>query len=74
VVVGILASAAAAVFYVRVIVVMYFREPDSESAYVAHPSVLSATAIGISAAATLALGIVPGPVLDLARTAGEFIR
>jgi NADH-quinone oxidoreductase subunit N len=74
VVVAVLASAAAALFYVRVIVVMYFHEPDAESAYVAHPSVLSATAIGISAAATLVLGVVPGPVLDLARVAGQFIR
>jgi NADH-quinone oxidoreductase subunit N len=74
VVVGILASAAAAFFYVRVIVVMYFHEPDGESAYVAHPSVLTATAIGVSAAATLALGLVPGPVLDLAQNAGQFIR
>jgi NADH-quinone oxidoreductase subunit N len=63
-----------AFFYVRVIVVMYFHEPDSESAYVAHPSVLTATAIGVSAAATLALGLVPGPVLDLAQNAGQFIR
>jgi NADH-quinone oxidoreductase subunit N len=74
VIVAVLASAAAAFFYVRVIVVMYFHEPDSDSAYVAHPSVLSATAIGIAAAATVALGVLPGPVLDLARTAGEFIR
>jgi NADH-quinone oxidoreductase subunit N len=74
VLVGVLVSAAAAYFYVRVIMVMYFQEPDSDSAYVAHPSVLSATAIAISAAATLALGVVPGPVLDLARVAGQFIR
>ncbi len=53
---------------------MYFHEPDSESAYVAHPSMLTATAIGVSAAATLALGLVPGPVLDLAQNAGQFIR
>jgi NADH-quinone oxidoreductase subunit N len=74
VIVGVLASAAAAFFYVRVIVVMYFHEPDSESAYVAHPSVLTASAIGVAAAATIALGILPGPVLDLAQTAGQFIR
>jgi NADH-quinone oxidoreductase subunit N len=63
-----------AVFYVRVIVVMYFHEPDTGSAYVVHPSALTATAIGVSAAATLILGLVPGPVLDLAQTAGQFIR
>jgi NADH-quinone oxidoreductase subunit N len=74
VLVAVLASAAAAFFYVRVIVVMYFHEPDSESAYVVHPSMLTSTAIGVAAAATIALGVVPGPVLDLARTAGEFIR
>jgi NADH-quinone oxidoreductase subunit N len=74
VIVGVLASAAAAFFYVRVIVVMYFHEPDSESAYVAHPSVLTASAVGVAAAATIALGLLPGPVLDLAQTAGQFIR
>jgi NADH-quinone oxidoreductase subunit N len=74
VIVAVLASAAAAFFYVRVIVVMYFHAPDDQSAYVVHPSALAATAIGISAAATLILGIVPGPVLDLARIAGQFIR
>jgi NADH-quinone oxidoreductase subunit N len=74
VVVAVVVSAAAAFFYVRVIVVMYFHEPDETSAYVVHPSALAATAIAVSAAATIALGIVPGPVLDLARTAGQFIR
>jgi NADH-quinone oxidoreductase subunit N len=74
VIVAVLASAAAAVFYVRVIVVMYFHEPESDSAYVVHPSMLTAGAIGVAAAATLALGVLPGPVLDLARTAGVFIR
>jgi NADH-quinone oxidoreductase subunit N len=74
VIVAVLASAAAAFFYVRVIVVMYFHEPDEMSAYVVHPSGLAATAIGVSAAATVALGLVPGPILDLASTAGQFIR
>jgi NADH-quinone oxidoreductase subunit N len=74
VIVAILASAAAAFFYVRVIVVMYFHEPDSDSAYVVHPSILSATAIGVSAAATILLGVLPGPLLDLAQSAGQFIR
>ncbi|HET8663941.1 MAG TPA: NADH-quinone oxidoreductase subunit NuoN [Nocardioides sp.] len=74
VVVAVLASAAAAFFYVRVIVVMYFHEPDADSAYVVHPSILAAAAIGVSAVATLALGVLPGPVLDLAHSAGQFIR
>jgi NADH-quinone oxidoreductase subunit N len=74
VIVAVLVSAAAAFFYVRVIVVMYFHEPDAESAYVAHPSILSASAIGVAAAATIALGVLPGPVLNLAQSAGQFIR
>jgi NADH-quinone oxidoreductase subunit N len=74
VIVAVLASAAAAFFYVRVIVVMYFHEPEPDSAHVAHPSVLSAVAIAVSAAATVALGVLPGPVLDLAQSAGQFIR
>ena len=74
VIVAILASAAAAFFYVRVIVVMYFQEPESDSAHVVHPSVLTATAVALGAAATLLLGIVPGPLLDLVKLAGEFIR
>jgi NADH-quinone oxidoreductase subunit N len=36
--------------------------------------VLTATTIAIGAAVTLILGVVPGPVLDLAGRAGEFIR
>jgi NADH-quinone oxidoreductase subunit N len=74
VIVAVLASAAAAFFYVRVIVVMYFHEPDVESAYVVHPSIMTASAIGVCAAATVALGLFPGPVLDLAQNAGQFIR
>jgi NADH-quinone oxidoreductase subunit N len=54
--------------------VMYFHEPESDSAHVAHPSILSALAIGVAAAATVALGVLPGPVLDLAQSAGQFIR
>jgi heptaprenyl diphosphate synthase len=38
------------------------------------PSVLTAVTIAMGVAATLVLGIVPGPVLDLAAHAGEFIR
>ena len=39
-----------------------------------HPSVLTSTTIAVGAAATLALGIMPGPVLNLAGLAGQFLR
>lgn len=74
VIAAVLASAIAVVFYVRVIMVMFFAEPPAEPASVTHPSVLTATTIAIGLAVTVVLGIVPGPVLDLAGQAGEFIR
>ena len=38
------------------------------------PSVMTAIVIAVGFTATLVLGVVPGPVLDLAASAGEFIR
>ena len=67
-------SAVAAFFYVRVIVLMFCSEPAGDAPAVAIPSVLTSTAIAIGVAATLMLGVVPDPVLELARQAGEFVR
>lgn len=74
VVAAVLASIVAAFLYVRVIKVMYFDEPVGAGPSVAYPSVLTATTIAVGAALTLVLGVIPGPVLDLAGVAGEFIR
>ena len=74
VVIAVLMSAVAAFFYVRVIVLMYFSEPIGEGPTVTMPSVLTTIVIAVGFAVTLALGVVPGPVLDLAGAAGEFIR
>jgi NADH-quinone oxidoreductase subunit N len=74
VVAAVLTSALAAFFYIRVIVVMYFAHPRSDGARVVVPSVLTSLTIGLAAIATVALGVAPGPVLDLAAHAGEFIR
>jgi NADH-quinone oxidoreductase subunit N len=38
------------------------------------PSVLTAMTIAVGVAVTVVLGVVPGPVLELAGHAGEFIR
>jgi NADH-quinone oxidoreductase subunit N len=38
------------------------------------PSVLTTIVIAVGFAATVALGVVPGPVLDLAAHAGQFVR
>lgn len=74
VVVAVLASMIAAFFYIRVIWLMYFSDPVGEGPAVTHPSVLTATTIGLALGVTLLLGILPQPVLDLAGRAGEFIR
>ena len=74
VLVAVLTSAIAAFFYVRVIRLMYFTEPDGDAPSVAAPSLLTAATIGVGVIVTLGLGVVPGPVLDLAGMAGEFIR
>jgi NADH-quinone oxidoreductase subunit N len=74
VVVGAVFSAVAAFFYVRVIVLMYFSEPPDDAPTVAVPSALTTLAIAITAAATVAMGLVPGPVIDLAQEAAAFVR
>lgn len=74
VIVGVLVSAVAAFFYVRIIVLMFFSEPAAEGPTVAVPSALTVVGITIGAAVTLVLGIVPGPLLDLANDAATFIR
>ena len=74
VIAAVLMSIVAAFFYVRVIVLMYFSEPAGEVPSVSRPSVLTAATIAVGAAATLAIGVVPGPVLELAGSAGQFLR
>ena len=73
-IVGVLASAAAAFFYVRVIVLMFFSEPAAEGPAVVLPSGLTVAVIGIGAAVTVALGVAPQAVLDLVANAGIFVR
>jgi len=74
VIVAVLMSAVAAYFYVRVIVVMFFADPVGEGPTVAVPSVLTSSVIAVGAAATLVLGVVPGPLLDALGRIAEFIR
>ncbi|WP_372454236.1 NADH-quinone oxidoreductase subunit NuoN [Streptomyces tardus] len=74
VVVGVLSSAIAAFFYVKIIVLMFFSEPAPDGPTVAIPSVLTTGAIAIGVVVTLVLGIMPQYFLDLASTAGVFVR
>jgi NADH-quinone oxidoreductase subunit N len=74
VIVGVISSAVAAFFYIRVIVLMFFSEPKADGPTVAVPSPLTSTAIGIGVAVTLVLGLAPQYFLDLADKASVFVR
>jgi NADH-quinone oxidoreductase subunit N len=74
VIAAVLFSVVAIALYIRVIKVMWFDEPEEDAPSVTYPSILTGGAIAVGAVATLVLGVVPGPVLDLAAHAGEFIR
>ncbi|WP_405849830.1 NADH-quinone oxidoreductase subunit NuoN [Streptomyces niveus] len=74
VVVGVISSAIAAFFYIRVIVLMFFSEPKADGPTVAVPSPLTMATIGVGVAVTLVLGLAPQYFLDLASQAGVFVR
>ncbi len=74
-IIGVLASAASAVYYLRVLVVMWMRSPDDapEGARSAafRPSMATLTVVGVCAVGLLLLGTVPGGIISVARTAVE---
>ncbi|HEY2832293.1 MAG TPA: NADH-quinone oxidoreductase subunit NuoN [Sporichthyaceae bacterium] len=74
VVVGVLSSAIAAFFYVRVIVLMFFSAPLSDGPRVVVPSPMTTVAVGLGVAVTVVLGVAPQPVLDLANNAAYFVH
>jgi len=74
VVVAVVISVIAAFFYIRVIVLMFFTEPTGAVARIAQPGWSTLVAVGFGVVATLAFGIFPAPLLDMAQHAGEFIR
>ncbi|WP_019875363.1 NADH-quinone oxidoreductase subunit NuoN [Sporichthya polymorpha] len=73
VVVGVLSSAIAAFFYIRVIVLMFFSAPVTDGPRVVVPSTTTALAVWIGVAVTVFLGVAPQPVLDLADNASFLI-
>jgi NADH-quinone oxidoreductase subunit N len=68
VLIGVLASVAAAFFYIRVIVLMYMEEPADEPVP-ERPLGLAGPVLATTAAATLALGVFPGLVVGIIREA-----
>ncbi|MGH7373133.1 MAG: NADH-quinone oxidoreductase subunit N [Candidatus Rokuibacteriota bacterium] len=67
-VIGVLNSAAAAYYYLRLIVYMYMREPEGAPTVLA-PSLSGALALGVALWGVMQLGVAPGPLFDLAQAA-----
>ena len=74
VVTAVVISVVAAFFYIRVIVLMFFSEPSAGPISVIRPGTSTLVAVAVAVLATVGLGVFPGPVLELARAAGEFVR
>jgi NADH-quinone oxidoreductase subunit N len=76
VIVGVLSSAILAFPYVRVIVLMFFSDPAPDGPAVVVPSVFTSAAVGVGVLVTLALGVIPQPLLTLANHAANqlFVR
>lgn len=76
-VVGVVASAAAVFFYVRIIVLMFFTDPAGtagETTTVVRSEGFTTVAIGLAVAGTIVLGVFPSPVLSLLTDAAVFVR
>nr|WP_280338612.1 NADH-quinone oxidoreductase subunit NuoN [Nocardia neocaledoniensis] len=73
VIVGVVCSAIAAFFYVRVIVLMFFTDPPADAPTVTAPFATTLV-VAFTAGATVLLGLFPQPVLDLAENAATFLR
>jgi NADH-quinone oxidoreductase subunit N len=71
---GVLSSAIAAFFYIRVIVLMFFKDPIEDGTSVVIPSVYTQITIAISAVVTFAIGIYPTPLINLIQSTAQFIR
>jgi NADH-quinone oxidoreductase subunit N len=73
-VLGLLNSAVAAYYYLRIIVVMYMHEPSAATEGLQPLSPGLKTALLASAAATIVLGVFPSLVLEFAGTSATLIK
>ena len=73
---GVLFSLVAAAFYLRIIVVVFFRNPKDEDdpVEVAEPSIAGWITLIICAVFTIVMGVAPQPIIDLFNQASTFLR
>ena len=71
-VIAVLNAAAAAFYYLRVVVYMYMREPQTEAPPLTHSRLLWGGLVAATAL-TILLGLFPGPFLDIVNEAAQAI-
>jgi NADH-quinone oxidoreductase subunit N len=71
---GVLSSAIAAFFYIRVIVLMFFKDPVEDGTSVVIPSLYTQVTIIVSSVVTFALGIYPTPLINFIQSTASFLR
>ncbi|HUQ44518.1 MAG TPA: NADH-quinone oxidoreductase subunit N, partial [Candidatus Limnocylindria bacterium] len=71
-VVAVLNAAAAAFYYLRVVVYMFMREPKNEEQPLAHGRLLW-SGLAVSSVLTVLLGLIPGPFLEIVSQAARAI-
>ena len=71
---GVLSSAIAAFFYIRVIVLMFFKDPVEDGTSVVIPSIYTQITIVTSFAVTFVLGVYPTPVINFIASTATFLR
>jgi len=71
---GVLSSAIAAFFYIRVVVLMFFKDALDDGTSIVIPSIYTRITIIASLAITVLLGVLPAPLLDYIAQTASFIR
>ena len=74
VIAGVLSSAIAAFFYFRVIVLMFFKDAQEDGTSIVLPSAFTRITIITSTVVTIALGVLPSPLLKFIQELAIFIR
>jgi NADH-quinone oxidoreductase subunit N len=74
VVVGVLSSAIALFFYLRVVLMLFFQEAPTDGVSVVIPSIMTRIAIGVCAVMTLVLGVYPSLLLNLVNTMATLVH
>ena len=71
---GVITSMLIAFPYLRVVVMLWLSEPGESTPTVSIPGFMTSAALTIGVIATIALGVVPAPLIDLTRDAAQFVR